>query len=56
MGIIKIRPITFFLFPAIGQVCKASFRLVSKVINMITAKVLVKQEAVQLASVLLLLG
>ncbi len=49
-------PIPVLLLAAIGQVCKAGLHLVGQMIHAITAKVIGKQEAVQLAAVLLLLG
>ena len=49
-------PIPVLLLAAIGQACKVGFHLVGQMIHVITAKVMGKQEAVQLAAILLLLG
>ncbi len=56
MGISILGPIPILLLAAIGQACKAGFHLVGKVIHMITPKVMGKQEIIQLAAILLLLG
>ena len=56
VGIGIMGPIPVLLLAAIGQVCKAGFHLVGQMIHVITAKVMGKQEAVQLAAILLLLG
>jgi hypothetical protein len=56
MGISISGPIPILLLAAIGQACKAGFHLVGKMIHMITSKVMGKQETIQLAVVLLLLG
>ncbi len=56
MGISLLGPIPIPLLAVIGQASKAGFHLVGNVIHMITSKVMGKQEMVQLAAVLLLLG
>ncbi len=56
MVISELGPNPIFLLSVIGQACKAGFHLVGKVIHMITAKIMGKQETIQLAAVLLLLG
>jgi hypothetical protein len=56
MGISITGPIPVLFLAAIGQACKVGFHLVGKMIHMITAKVMGKQEMIQLAAILLLLG
>jgi hypothetical protein len=56
MGISILGPIPILLIATIGQACKAGFHLVGKVIHMITSKVMGKQETIQLAAILILLG
>ncbi len=56
MGISITGPIPVLLLAAIGQACKAGFHLVGKMIHVITAKVMGKQETIQLAAILLFLG
>ncbi len=56
MGIGITGPIPVLLLAAIGQACKAGFHLVGQIIHVITAKVMGKQETIQLAAVLLLPG
>ncbi len=56
IGISIMGSIPVLLLTTIGQACKAGFHLVGQMIHMITAKVMGKQEAVQLAVILLLLG
>jgi hypothetical protein len=55
-GISILGSIPILLLAVIGQAGKAGFHLVSKVIHMIASKVMGKQETVQLATILLLLG
>ncbi len=56
VGIGITGPIPVLLLAAIGQVCKVGFHLVGQMIHVITVKVMGKQEVVQLAAFLLLLG
>ncbi len=56
VGIGVMGSIPVLLLAAIGQVCKADFHLVGQMIHVITAKVMGKQEVVQLVVILLLLG
>jgi hypothetical protein len=56
MGISIAGPVPVLLLAAIGQARKAGFHLVGKMIHVITSKVMGKQEGIQLAAILLLLG
>jgi hypothetical protein len=56
MGISVLGPIPIFLLSVIGQAGKAGFHLDGRVVHMITAKIVGKQETIQLAAILLLLG
>ncbi len=56
MGIGITGPIPVLLLATIGKTCKAGFHLVGQMIHMITAKVMGKQETIQIAAVLLLPG
>jgi hypothetical protein len=56
MSISVLGPNPILLLFAIGQAGKAGFHFVGKVVHMITAKVMGKQERIQLVGILLLLG
>ncbi len=56
MGINVLGPIRILLLPMVGQAGEAGFHLVGKVVHGITAKIVGKQETIQLVAILLLLG